>query len=99
MAIFVGSFYVSARTLRRVTEELFSVHYSNALISLLVSAALVEIATLFGIPLSNIQTLSGGIFGAGLSHRLKFLRLQPFLTIVAGWIVAPLLSFAIGLIL
>ena len=99
IAIFVGSFYFSGGALKRVAEELFSLRYSNALVSLLISFALVEIATLFGIPLSNTQILSGSIFGAGLSHRYKLLRIQSFLIVVVGWIIAPLLSFAIGLLL
>jgi inorganic phosphate transporter, PiT family len=99
LGIFVGSFYFSAGVLRRVGEELFLLRYSSALVTLLVSALLVELATVFGIPLSTTQTLSAGVFGAGLSYKHKFMSTKPFLIIMLGWVVAPVISFVIGLLL
>ncbi len=98
-AIFVGAFFLSAGEIRRVSEELFLMRYPNATATLLTSTFLVEAATLVNIPLSNTQALSAAVFGAGVSYRSKFVSVKPFLVIVLGWVVAPLLSFGIGLVL
>jgi PiT family inorganic phosphate transporter len=98
-AIFVGSLYFSRGEIKRVSQELFLMRYPNATVALLTSTFLVEIATTFKIPLSNTQTMSAALFGTAISYRTKFISLKPFAIIVAGWIIAPILSFAIGLII
>lgn len=99
IAIFLGSFFFSAGEIKRVSQELFLMRYPNTTVTLLSSTVLVEIATIFHIPLSNTQTLSAALFGAGISYKTKLMSSKPFLKIVAGWIIAPLLSFVIGLII
>ncbi len=99
VAIFVGTFYLSAGEIRRVSQELFLMRYPNATATLVVSTVLVEAATTLNIPLSNTQALSAAVFGTGISYKSKFVSVKPFLLIVASWIIAPLLSFTIGLIL
>ncbi|MGD0450430.1 MAG: inorganic phosphate transporter [Candidatus Bathyarchaeia archaeon] len=99
LAIFLGTFYLSAGEIRRVSQELFLMRYPNAMSTLLTSAVLVEAATIFNIPLSNTQALSSAVFGASLSYKSKFVSLKPFLVTALTWVIAPLLSFAIGLII
>ena len=98
-AIFVGSFFLSAGAIRRISQEFYLMRYSNATATLVTSTVLVELATFFNIPLSNTQTTAAAVFGAGISYKTKFISLKPYLMIVAGWVIAPLLSFAIGLLL
>jgi PiT family inorganic phosphate transporter len=98
-AIVVGSVYLSRGPIRRVSQEMFLMRYQNATAVLLMSTVLVEAATILGLPLSNTETLSAAVFGAGISYKAKFISLRPFWTILAGWVIAPLLSFAIGLII
>ena len=98
-AIFIGSFFLSEGPIRRVSEEFFLMRYANAAVTLVTSTVLVEAATVLNIPLSITQTTSTAVFGAGLSYRTRFVSTKPFLKIVAGWVIAPLLSFAIGLLL
>jgi inorganic phosphate transporter, PiT family len=98
-AIFVGSFVLSEGAIRRVSQEFFLMRYANASATLVTSTVLVEAATIFNIPLSITQTTSTAVFGAGLSYRTKFVSAKPFLKVVTGWIIAPLLSFAIGLLI
>jgi PiT family inorganic phosphate transporter len=97
-AILLGSFYLSAGEIRRVSQELFLMRYQNATVALAISTILVELATMFSIPLSNTQALSSAVFGAGISYRTRFMSVKPFMIIIAGWIVVPLVSFAIGLV-
>lgn len=99
LAIFIGSLYFSSGEIKRVGRDLYQMKYSNALVTLMTSTILVEFATILGIPLSNTQTLSAAVFGAGMSSRKKFMSLKPFLIVVIGWIVAPILSFIIGFII
>jgi PiT family inorganic phosphate transporter len=98
-AIFVGALFLGGGAIRRVGEEFYLMRYSNATVTLATSTILVEAAALLNIPLSNTQTTAAAVLGTGLSYKSKFLSLKPFLTIVAGWIVAPILSFIIGYLL
>jgi len=99
IAIFIGSFYFSAGEIRRVSQELFLMRYPNAMSTLLTSTILVEAATFFNIPLSNTQALSAAVLGAGLSYKSKLVSLKPFLVTASSWVIAPLLSLTIGLII
>jgi len=99
VAIFIGAFFLSAGEIRRVGQEIFLMRYPNATTELLTSTVLVEAATFLRVPLSNTQALSAAVFGTGVSYRSKFVSLKPFLLIVAFWVIAPLLSFALGLII
>jgi PiT family inorganic phosphate transporter len=99
IAVFVGTFYLSSGEVRRVSQELFLMRYPNATTTLLTSTILIEVATFLNIPLSNTQALSAAVFGTGISYKSKFVSLKPFLIIVLSWIIAPVLSFTIGLIL
>lgn len=99
VAIFVGAFYMSEGEIRRVSEELFLMRYPNATATLLTSTVLVETATALNLPLSNTQALSAAVFGAGVSYKSKFVSAKPFLLTVSSWVIAPLVSFAIGLAL
>jgi PiT family inorganic phosphate transporter len=99
VAIFIGTFYLSAGEIRRVGQELFLMRYPNATATLVVSTVLVEIATALKIPLSNTQALASAVFGTGISYKSKFVSVKPFLIIALSWVIVPLLGFTIGLIL
>lgn len=94
-----GSFLLSRGGLQRIGSEMFSLRYSNAFVTLLDSVILVETATLFGLPLSNTQTLSSALFGAGVTYKQRFLSAKPFILIILGWVVASLFSFLIGIMI
>lgn len=98
LAIFLGSFLLSGGVVKRVGNDMYTMRYSNAFVSLLVSSVLVEGATLFGIPLSNTQTLTSSVFGSGLSYRLKFLEARAFYITVGMWILSPVLGIILGFI-
>lgn len=96
VAILVGALFLGEGAIRRVGEEFYLMRYSNATVALAASTILVETAALLSIPLSNTQTTTAAVFGAGVSYKSKFLSLKPYVIIVLGWIAAPLLSFTIG---
>jgi len=99
IGIVLGSYFLSEGVLRRVSFEIYSLRYSTALISILTSALLVEIATLFSIPLSNTQTMTLGILGVGLSYKIRYFILKPLLKILLFWVVSPLIGIAIGFLI
>lgn len=94
--IIAGSVLLSRGVIKRVGQEMYLMRYSNAFVSLVVSSVLVEGATIFGIPLSNTQTLTSSVFGTGLSYRHKIMELRPFLITVATWVISPLLGIGLG---
>jgi len=95
-AVFVGSLFMGEGAIRRVSQEFYFMRYSNATVALAASTMLVWLAAVVNIPLSNTQTTVAAVFGAGISYKTRFLSLKPYLLIVSGWIVAPVLSFCIG---
>jgi PiT family inorganic phosphate transporter len=97
--IVIGSLFLGEGTIRRISQELYMMRYSNAAITLGASTILVEVAAMLHIPLSATQTTAASVLGTGLSYKAKLVSLKPFLTIVLGWIIAPLLSFMIGWLL
>jgi len=98
-AIFMGSFFLAEGAIKRVSQEFFLMRYANATTALVTSTVLVEIATFFNIPLSITQTTSAAVFGTGISYKTKLVSAKPFLKVVFGWVIAPLLSFAVGLLI
>lgn len=96
--IVAGSALLSRGTIKRVGQEMYLMRYTNAFVSLVVSSALVEAATFFGIPLSNTQTLTSSVFGTGLSYKNKLIEMRPFLLTVATWVISPVLGVGLGLL-
>ncbi len=94
--IFIGAFFLSNGVIKRVGEEMYLMRYSNALISLIVSSLIVEVATLFAIPLSNTQTLTSSVFGVGISYKYRGIYMKPFFIIILTWIISPTLGFVLG---
>ncbi len=99
VAMVFGSVFLSSRQIKRVGSEMYLLGYSSALVTTLASTALILFASANGIPLSSTQTLSSAVFGAGLSYKDRFIAMRPFLMVVAGWVIAPLLSLCIGFFL
>lgn len=99
VAILVGCFYLSSRQIRRVGVEIIMLKYSNAFVAMLTSSIMMGIASVFGIPLSSTQTLSASVFGTGISYEKKFISAKPFIIVVVGWVMAPLLSLLIGVLI
>ncbi len=98
LAIIFGSILLSSRELQRIGQDIIPIRYANALVSQSVSVLLVEFATLFGIPLSNTQTLTAGIYGAGMSYKFRLIMKKPAISIISTWILTAFVSFIVGYI-
>ncbi len=97
--IIIGSFLLSGRELKRISSDIITIRYLNSLNSQFASTLIVEIATLFGIPLSNTQIFTTSIYGAGLSYRNRIIKKKPAKEIIYVWIVMILASMALGYVL
>jgi len=99
VGVVVGTFFMSAGEIRRVTSDMFDLGYSNAMSSMLTSAVLVEASTLVGIPMANTMVQNTAVFGAGISYRTKFFSAKPFFFVALSWIVFPAAGIAAGVLI
>ncbi|BAB59203.1 hypothetical protein [Thermoplasma volcanium GSS1] len=98
-AVFLGTFMFSSGVMKSVSQNMYMLKYTNAFTSQIVSALAVEVSTLFSIPMSNTQTLTSSVLGAGLSYKAKAIYLRPFLYIVVMWIISPILGLVLTYVL
>jgi len=82
--------------LSTIGGEIIPIRYLNAVGSQVVSAALVEIATLFGVPMSNTQTFVSCIYGAGASYKSRLIMKHPFVITVETWFITAVIAFVLG---
>ena len=99
VGVVVGTFFLSAGEIRRVSSEMFDLGYSNATSSMLTSAILVEASTLVGIPMANTMVQNTAVFGAGLSYKTRFFSAKPFFWVALSWIVFPVAGIAAGVLI
>ena len=99
IAIIVGCIAFSSGTLKRVGNEIIPLRYMNAAGSQLISAAAVEIATIFGVPFSNTDAFISSVYGAGVGYRRRLLQKKPFLTIVSLRFITALIGFCVGFLI
>ena len=97
--IIVGTFFLSAGEIRRVSSEMFDMGYSNAMSSMLTSAVLVEASTLVGIPMANTMVQNTAVFGAGLSYKTRFFSSKSFFLVALSWIIFPAAGIAAGVLI
>ena len=95
----VGTFFLSAGEIRRVSTDMFDLGYSNAMSSMLTSAILVEASTLAGIPMANTMVQNTAVFGAGLSYKTRFFSAKPFFLVALSWIAFPAAGIAAGVLI
>lgn len=93
VALIFGSIALSGRELNKIGNEIIPFRYLNSITSQLGSAIIVEIATLFGIPMSNTQAFTMSIYGAGLSYKNRLMIKKPAIDIVKAWSYMIIVSF------
>ena len=97
--VVVGTFFLSAGEIRRVSSGMFELGYSNALSTMLTSAILVEASTLVGIPMANTMVQNTAVFGAGLSFKTRFFSAKSFFLVALSWIAFPAAGVAAGVLI
>jgi inorganic phosphate transporter, PiT family len=96
LAIIVGATRLSAGELRRVGHEIMAMRYLNAIAAQFSSIALIEVATLLSVPLSNSVVFTSGVFGAGFSYKHRLLTARSAKTIAVAWVAMPVVGFLTG---
>ena len=99
IGIIFGSFFLSKGELNRLGSEILPLRYLNALITQVISVLLVEAATYSSVPLSNAQTYTSSLYGAGLSYRTRLILRKPGMVIAFTWIGSAIVSFGFSLLL
>jgi len=99
LAIVIGSFLFSSGEIRRISFEIVPLRYINSIVSLAISIFVLEIATLLSFPISNTQTFTASLYGAGLSYKTRIILKRPLITIAVVWIVGAFFSFLLGYLL
>lgn len=99
VAIILGALFLSRGVMKRVGQDVYSMRYRSALVSLLVSSVLVEVATFLSLPLSGTQTMTSSVFGTGLAYKTKVMESRSFIVIVFMWVLSPLLGMSLGFII
>jgi len=99
ISIILGSLFLSDGVLKRIGQEIFSMNYSSAMMSIATSTVLVEIASIFSIPFSNSQAITFSILGVAFSNKIRFLIYRPILRIISIWIISPLIGIIMGIII
>jgi len=99
VGVVVGTFFLSAGEIRRVSTDIFELGYSNAMSSMLTSAILVEASTLAGIPMANTMVQNTAVFGTGLSYKTRFFSAKPFFLVALSWIAFPAAGIAAGVLI
>lgn len=96
VGVVVGTFFLSAGEIRRVTSDMFGLGYSNAMSSMLTSAVLVEASTLVGIPMASTMVQNAAVFGTGLAYKTRFFSARSFFLVALSWVAFPAAGIAAG---
>ena len=95
-AMVIGAFLFSSGELRTIGSDIIPVRYLNALVMQSASVIIVEMATVFSIPVSNTQVFTASLYGAGLGYRTRLIRKRPMFEIIMAWVLTAIASLALG---
>ena len=98
IAIIVGSVLLSGNELKTISL-IIPIRYLNSVITETISLLAVEVATLFGVPLSNTQTYTFALYGAGAGYKNKAIVKRPLIKLIYGWVSMALIGLVIAFIL
>ncbi|MEM3237082.1 MAG: inorganic phosphate transporter [Candidatus Micrarchaeaceae archaeon] len=96
VAIILGSAFLSGGELRRMGNEIMPLRYIDTINTQVSSMIAVEIGTLLGIPISNTQTYTSSIYGAGIGYKSRLLLKRPLVAIVSTWLLVAFIGFAVA---
>ncbi len=95
--VFLGALLQGRNVMRTVGKELVAVNLKILFVSLLVSAIVIIVANWKRLPVSSHQAIIGSLVGSGLALG-STVRLDTLLRIVESWILSPLGSLVIAIV-
>jgi PiT family inorganic phosphate transporter len=99
ISIAFGMLTFSKGVIKKIGTGLIKLDAFSSLVAVTAEAITVHIFSIVGVPVSTSQALIGAILGVGFLRGVKAIRITNLLTIVIGWILAPLIAclFAMGI--
>ncbi len=98
-AIALGVLTYARPVIETVGQRLVQVGTWPALVALGAQAAVLQIFTAVGVPVSSSQAVVGAVVGVGLAKGVSAVNLRRVGGIVAGWVVTPAVAGALGFLL
>jgi PiT family inorganic phosphate transporter len=86
-AIAFGTYAGGWRIIRTLGWRIYKLDPASGMTAQLAGAAVIQVATQFGLPVSTTHVVTGSVMGAGASRRLSALRWGIGANIVTAWIV------------
>ncbi len=94
LGIIFGSIFLNKQVLKRISNDILPIRSINSLISQASSFFFVEIATIFGIPLSTTEIFVTSLYGTAFSYKYRLLLKKTLLTIIFSWLLLIFLGIA-----
>lgn len=98
-AIALGVLTYSRPVIETVGQKLVQVGTWPALVALVAQAAILQIFTAVGVPVSSSQAVVGAVVGVGLTKGVAAVNLRRVGGIVAGWVLTPTAAGVLGFLL
>ncbi len=99
IALIFGPLLLSGGELKRISAGLYLTKYSVGFITLLTSSVAVEISTFLGLPISNTQTITSAMLGSAFGEKMRMIKIEGFLALIASWVIAPFSGFVLSMVL
>ncbi len=95
-SIALGVLTYSRPVMETVGQKLVQVGTWPALLALASQAAVLQLFTIVGVPVSSSQAIVGAVVGIGLVKGVSAVNLRQVLAILLGWVFTPALSGLVG---
>ena len=95
----VGAFVLGRGPISRLGREIYALGYSSAFLSQTIGAAMIELSTQAGIPLSASRIVTSSTIGVGLSRPVRILNPRTVYVFFAEWFSVPMAAFVVSFLL
>jgi len=98
-SIALGVLTYARPVIETVGQKLVQIGTWPALVALASQAAVLQIFTALGVPVSSSQAVVGAVVGVGLTKGVTAVNFRQVLSILAGWVLTPTISGLLGFLL
>lgn len=91
-----GALVLGRGPISRLGREIYALGYSSAFLSQTISAAMIELSTQAGIPLSASRIVTSSTIGVGLSRPVRILNPRTVYIFFAEWFSVPVVAFVVS---
>lgn len=95
----IGALVLGRGPISRLGREIYALGYSSAFLSQTISAAMIELSTQAGIPLSASRIVNSSTIGVGLSRPIRILNPKTVYIFFAEWFSVPVIAFVVSFLL